>query len=99
MKPSFKTAKLGAVLAALLSIGAAAAPASADTYRGDYDSAHAYAPAASISVRFDAQDHRYGPPRFARHREMIWREMMWRHAHRHFHDYRGDARYGEHFDR
>jgi len=83
-------AKLGAVAAVLLSVGAAAAPASADTYRGYFADG---APAMTGQVRYDRNDHR-----FVQHldyrRELLLREMQHRHAR--FHHYGWEWRHNDH---
>jgi hypothetical protein len=91
MKFSSKSAKLGAALAAFVSLAAVAAPASADSWRGDYHSAYTLG-----AMRFDGRDsHRHGQ-RVDYGRQSYRSKMEWTGARHHFHGYRMVFRHGEH---
>jgi len=95
MKFSNKSAKLGAVLVALVSLAAVAAPASADSWRGD-QSGFGYSQGTIEQVRYDGgNDHDYGRHVEYRH-QMSWRDMEWAKAHRHHHAHRMFDRFSEH---
>lgn len=90
MKFSSKTFKLGAAFAALVSVVTAAAPAGADTWRGELNST---TPATMVSVHYsDRGDSRFERMRYEHRRAMFWREMQCRHVHH----YGFDGRFGDH---
>jgi hypothetical protein len=94
MKFSSKSAKLGALLVAFVSLAAAAAPASANSWRGD-QSGFGYSRGTVEQVRYDGRDdHNYGRHVEYRH-QMSWRDMEWAKANRHYHAHAMFHRSGE----
>ena len=83
--------KIGAIAAVLLSAGVATVPASADTYRGYFSDK---APAMTVQVRYDRNDHRFIPRRDYR-RELLLREMQ-QHRHARFHHYGWEWQHNDH---
>jgi hypothetical protein len=75
MKLTGKLTKLGAIAAIAFSIAAAAVPASANTYRGDFDQ-HRPAHVVTVSVRH--------APRIDHRREMLYRDLKMRESHEHY---------------
>jgi hypothetical protein len=94
MKFSNRSAKLGAALVAFVSLVAVAAPASANSWRGDYRSGPGYESGSMVSTRFDGRDeHRYRS--HGDYSQMYWRNTSWMRPHHHFHSQMFE-RHGEH---
>jgi hypothetical protein len=80
MKLSGRLTKLGAMAAIVMSLAAAAAPASADFHRGDAMNGR-----GGVMTMADRHGDRAGPPRFDHRGEFAWRDMRFRYMRGHEH--------------